>query len=331
MSFWGLAISVSLAVFGFTTAVTLLLTRGALRLLGGSLQQTNPHAKANVLFIFRVLPLALALFLGGALALPSFLKFEPRIVAESVSVKLWLLTGLGAAVFATILTRAARMLRATYKAETFWTACGKKLPAGSLASRIPIFCVDRIPLQLMVMGFFRPKIFVSSPVLEMLTTGEIRAALAHEMAHVSFFDNLKRMLFRICRPPRWLEFKTETPTWVGACELAADNAALAHGASALDLAGALVKMARLKCEVAPDDVAVSHLLSDIRYSPLQARIVRLEEAIENPDSLTVTLPGLRREILYVMGSIAAALLIFSVTHLTSVLSVVHDGLELLVR
>jgi hypothetical protein len=181
---------------------------------------------------------------------------------------------------------------------------------------------------LIVTGFFRAKVFISSVVLEMLTPGELAAALAHEMAHVSFSDNLKQMLFGICTPPRWLEIESEKAAWVSASELAADDAALDRGASALDLAGALVKMARLKWEFAAADVAACQLLSDLPYSSLQARVAHLETAIANPYHPT-RWPS-RRYRLYFFALFAVPTLIL-LPYVNTLLGAVHELLELLVR
>lgn len=327
MSFWLITAMVSLAVFGLTAAVAALFTRTVLRLVYPPLARTSPRMQANALFLFRIFPLAAGLFASVALALPAFLRFEPHLVSEAISLKLWLLAAGGGIVLTAIVARGALMLWATSKAEGLWIHRAERVQSLAAGSLVPIFRVDGFAPLLIVTGLFRAKLFISSAVLEMLSPGELGAALAHEMAHVRVFDNFKQMLFRICRPPRWLELEKETAAWVSACELAADDAALDHGASALDLAGALVKMARMKCQLT-GDLAACQLLSDLPYTSLQARIVHLEKAIEN--SHHPARRQSRRYRLYLLALLVMPALI-CLPYVNSLLGAVHEILELLVR
>jgi beta-lactamase regulating signal transducer with metallopeptidase domain len=80
--------------------------------------------------------------------------------------------------------------------------------------------------------------------------------IAHESAHVAARDNLKRFAMLLCPDLVWVRAALER-AWVGAAEEAADAAAA--GASTerrLDLAEALLRVARL-APVATPPVAIS--------------------------------------------------------------------------
>lgn len=335
MRFFVLACSVSLAVW-FLAIVTssllgwplrrILLAKSVLRL------QRSPGALADALFFLRASPLFLALGFTLGVALPAFLRHEPHSSGEPISSKLWLLACAGALLLAAIMARAARVLWATAKAEKRWRASSEReLKIAGVAGRL--YGVESESSLLAVAGFFRPRIFVACDVLRLLSDGELRAAVAHEMDHVRRRDNLKQFLLKITRPPRWLG-GAQDYSWALASEVAADEGALARGASVLDLASALVKVAALKRgPTLGDQITASHLLPDLPClplaagSPLAARLKRLQEALESPDHRRSE-PGRRR-----WGTImvvAVSILLYVAT-VTAALPAVHEGLELLVR
>jgi hypothetical protein len=92
------------------------------------------------------------------------------------------------------------------------------------------------------MGVLRPRIFVAETVLGALSPAELRALLAHERAHLTAGDNLRRLLLRACAPLPWpAQARRLERRWQEASEGAADVRANAG----LDLALALVATARL--------------------------------------------------------------------------------------
>src|SRR5262249_48078215 len=81
-----------------------------------------------------------------------------------------------------------------------------------------------------------------------LTNEEISAAMAHESGHLISRDNLKRPLLRACRDMLAIvpSGASLDRAWVEASEAAADEHAARGGSGgALDLASALIKIARL--------------------------------------------------------------------------------------
>jgi beta-lactamase regulating signal transducer with metallopeptidase domain len=286
MMFYALVISVCLsALFLVMAGASLVclplhrLLRPAILRMAGS---EAPATAANLLFAMRTLPLLLALGVTLGFALPAFLKFEPRATSEVMNVKLLLLAVAGALILTVMALRGARVLRVTARAERRWRINCDEQQANVSGSKVPLYRVDQASSLLVVTGFFRPRIFVGREVVRTFSSDELSAALAHEMAHVSFFDNLKQLLLKMTRLPRWLdETRDEDLAWANASEVAADQAALAKGASALDLAMALVKMGALKRgPAAGDQVAASHLLPDVPASALELRVTRLQKVLE---------------------------------------------------
>jgi hypothetical protein len=115
-------------------------------------------------------------------------------------------------------------------------------------SPVRAYRVDQESPVFAVVGVRRPRLFVSTRVLEALTPAEVEAALAHERAHLAARDNLKRLamasapdLLRLFPASRALEGE-----WARAAEAMADaRASAGDGDTALALAAGLVKVARL--------------------------------------------------------------------------------------
>jgi Zn-dependent protease with chaperone function len=331
--FYTLAISVCLAVLFLVLACVWLLGWILRRKVAALLRFRTPAAAANVLFAARILPCFLAFGLTMGLVLPAYLKFEPRSTGEVMSSKLLLLAMAGAGTLIVMAVRGARILRATAGAEKRWREGSEGCEERHVSlggSRVPLHCVNGLPALMAVTGFFRPKLFVSKQVAQMLSADEMSAALAHEMAHARFHDNLKRFLLYVSRPPRWLGGGTsmEDAAWADAAEIAADEAALAGGASALDLAAALVKIGTLKRDCsAADGVAASHLIPG-HGSVLEMRIARLQKALEGELAGSETNSG--RQLWPILGAIMLPVAAY-LAAISTFLPAIHEALEILVR
>lgn len=242
--FYALAITLSLAVMFLVMAITALLCVPAAKLLGKRTGSFSPGLAANILFAVRLLPLGLACLVTLGFALPAFVEFEPAATGEGISWRLVFLAIAGATVLLVLAFRATRILAATYRAQKQWIASSERLHVAGVDS--PVHCVRGRSSLLAVTGIFRSRIFVAKEIVESLSAEELSAALAHELAHVASFDNLKQLLLRITRLPGWLSMlHTDDAAWTSASEVAADRTALSGGASALDLSSALVKVGRL--------------------------------------------------------------------------------------
>jgi beta-lactamase regulating signal transducer with metallopeptidase domain len=229
-----------------------------------------------------------------------------------------------------MLVRAATILWSTKLVAANWGRRSQKL--GLENTDVPVYCLDGASpgSVLAVLGFLRPKIFVAKQIVDALTPAELMAAVEHEQAHVASFDNLKQLVLKVTRVPRWLRFWGGTDSaWTNASEIAADEAALASGISVLDLSTALIKVAALSTHaVVGRTVAASHLVPMESGSSLHARVDHLQKILAGYNSASDTPPrnGIGKFIIPLM--IAA---IGYATCFNTILPWVHDALEALVR
>jgi Zn-dependent protease with chaperone function len=328
--FWILATCVCLAalflvLFG-STLLSWPLLRTARRI------RLRPASIAGMLFAGRVLPLLLGLGVTLGLVLPAFLRFEPRSTAEGMGVKLMSLAAAGVVALLVMAVRGLLMLQATARMEKHWRAGSEErwVNVSGWPVRVTIVAASA-PGLLAVTGCFRPQIFVARQAAGMLSSGELSAALSHELAHVRWFDNLKRLLLHATRPPRWMGGASLDAAWTNFSEVAADEAALANGASALDLASALVKMGAFKNNNrsidAQGQLAVSHLVPGAPGSSLGMRIDGLQRALEGGHLRS---PSKSASWLWIILG-AISLLAAYLTALSTLLPAIHEALEFLVR
>jgi hypothetical protein len=136
--------------------------------------------------------------------------------------------------------------------------------------------VDELPCRLVEVaeplafcaGYLRPRIYLSSELIERLSEEELRAVVAHERHHVRHRDPLRRLLARVLADGLFfvpvLARTSERYTAIG--ELAADQAAAAALEDRRPLAGALLKLSEHERAPVPiagiDPERVDHLAGD---------------------------------------------------------------------
>ncbi len=322
--FYVLAIALCLAVMLLVFVGASLLCVPAARLALKIFRTMTPGKKANMLFSVRLLPLALTSIVTFGLALPAFLEFEPYSTKEGMGLRLITLAIMGALLLAGMLARGVSILRATRTAQRKWRERSEKINIAAL--RVPVYRVEHGGSLLAVTGIIRPRIFVAREITETLSPNELRAALAHEMAHVSSFDNLKQLLLKITRTPRWLKpLHQDDAEWTSASEIAADYGALEEGASVLDLSSALIKVGRLKRPPIAREPVASHLVPTACSGALETRVTCLSEILKGTGR-TPARDGKRSILLPVVITLALYLACIPV-----VLPAVHEALEFLVR
>lgn len=297
------------------------------RLLVRRLEHTSARTSANVLLVFRLLPISLAVAVSLGLALPAFLKFEPPSTHEMLNAQLLSLAVLGGGVLVLMLVRALRVWRMTRFMQQEWQRHSHR--ASSNGSNIPLFRIDTQASLLAVTGFLKPKVFVSRAVSEALTEEELTAALAHESAHVRSRDNLKQMLMKITAPPAWLNaLRSTDAAWTRASEVAADESALAQGASALELSSALIKVGRLSMgNTLPSTLTASHLVPCGCSSATLTRAAHLRDLLENGTVITPVENSGGRKLAAIMLLMVAIYIGCFIT----LLPAVHEALEFLVQ
>jgi hypothetical protein len=325
--FYALALVLCLAVLFIVLAGSTVLC--ALGLWSGKrfLRFLSPGARANLLFLARALPFFLAGVVTLGFALPAFLRFEPRSSNEMVGLRLLALAALGAFVIAGVGIRGLRIVRTTYRAQKKWRIHSRRLQVEGVD--VPVYCASGLGPLLAVTGLLRPRIFVAQTVVEKLSSGELFAAIAHELAHVSALDNLKQLVLKTTRPPEWFRlFRKSDALWLNASEMAADEGALAGGASALDLSSALVKVGGLSRNIPVGSlIAASHLLPLNTQSCIEMRVDHLRKLLENEGHMPPNQHG-SRNYWPVLG--LSVLLGYAIC-VNAVLPCIHEVLELLVR
>jgi Zn-dependent protease with chaperone function len=331
MMFSMLAISVCLAALFLLLSGTTLVSVPLLRIAVSRLR-CPPSSAAGILFAIRILPVLLGFVLTAGLVLPAFLRFEPHSSGEAIGVKLLLLSAAGALALLAMLVRGIRILGATARTARLWREQSeeKLISAGDSIVRVNVVAGGP-PALLAVTGFFRPRVFVSRQVAATLLPEELSAALAHELAHIRSFDNLKQWFLKTTRPPRWMGASSADNAWINVTEVAADEAALTTGASALDLASALLKMVTLKRQgsyPAEDELAASHLVPGAAGSSLEMRVECLHRALAGgfTGNNSRSVPNPWR----IAVVVALSLALYGTAFIT-LLPAIHEALELLVR
>ena len=284
-----------------------------------------PMNGVHLLFAVRLLPVLLTLVTTFGFVLPAFLEYEPHSTGEGIGLRLDVLALAGALLLACMIWRIWRIQSATHRARLLWFENSERIYIEGID--LPIYRVESSSSLLAVTGIFRPKIFLSREIAQILSPQELRAALKHEIAHVAAFDNLKQVLLRVTQPPGWLKnFYDVSAEWSSASELAADRSSLARGTSVLDLSAALIKVGRLQRTAAAANAVASHLIPPTGGSSLEQRVRQLTDLLENNEQITVQRAQSGKLIFAMLLSIAAYI---ACVH--AFLPEVHDALELLVR
>ena len=219
---------------------------------------------SDLLFAFRIMPLVVSASVTFGFVVPSFLLLEPRSIYEPLGT---VLVTLGFGCLSLLVWGLSRGVVAQLKtshALTAWLSGASRI---EMRTRVPVFRTDRDLPAVIVSGVWKPRILVSDAALSLLTPAELRTALKHETAHVRYFDNLRKLLFRFSAFPGMARLEA---AWSEAAEIAADDAAVSNFTDALDLASALIKLSRLSpIQVSP------HLTTALLSNSLPLRLERL--------------------------------------------------------
>jgi len=231
------------------------------------------HRAAAVLLGARLLPPALALFAVAGLCAPSYLWLEPAGTSEEVGALCLIAALLGVLLLSESL---ARSIGAAWRSTQYLRACRQtalpQVPAG--APRNVLVLPARKPV-LALAGVWRARMVLSQGIVDALTEPQLAAAMRHEDAHRQSRDNLKRLLVLLAPAmlPGVRGFGALEAGWARAAEWAADDrAAAGDPQSALALADALVRVARMGTGPSTAALATS-LLADGR--DLAERVERL--------------------------------------------------------
>jgi Zn-dependent protease with chaperone function len=271
-----LGISILLAALLSFNSLASLVVSLLWRLLGRHARNWPASTQASALFLLRIIPVAAGLACLVLLIIPAYLKHEPRSTTEEVSFKLALIAFVSAAGIGVAIFRGIASWRATARLTADWLSHAKSITVPGL--EIPCYRIDHQFPVVAIVGTLRPKLFIASQIFETLQPEEIAGAIHHEVGHLVAQDNLKRGLLRACRDVlliipcgRMLDRH-----WAEASESAADEHAAERGRRiALDLASALVKIARMIPSGAKPAMPAGVFLVGDEPSGIRARVSRL--------------------------------------------------------
>lgn len=316
-------------IFAFFVSANLLASVFATiswRVLSSPLERLSAQNKARVIFGLRVYPVAVALFGLVALLIPAYILFEPEASGEVISLKLGAFAIVAAAGAAVAGWRLFRTLYATRRMVSDWTRKSEKVSIPGI--NMPVYRLDhRFPV-LAVVGILRPRIFVADRVFNFLDEAELRAAITHEYGHLKAFDNLKRTVLRACRDLLIFPFgRALERAWAENAEVGADEFAAREsgGPMGLDLAGALVKVARLVPQNSHPSMPAGAFLLTGQTGDVTARVHRLFELAESgPVNKSSIGQRLAMPLTLIVTLILLTAFLFTVPQL---LLSVHNGME----
>jgi hypothetical protein len=273
--------------------------------------------------------LTLLLLLFGGLAMQPLAPLPrrpladeaPRIAERSAWLRLWLPVAPTLVVGAWLCGWALREPDPVQARFDHGMLIAASLPFALVALRAALraaWALVREPAELPICtaGLWRPRILFSPLLARALDEGQIRAALEHERAHARHRDPLRIWLAQLATdlqwPWPWAQERFEA--WLEILECARDDEARDRGADGIDLAAAVLTIARRSSPslrprgtwwAAPVDAA---LLGDAQS--LQLRIARLLSPLPEADE-SPTWAGLGPTAAFAMAaallSVAAAL------------------------
>jgi len=260
-------------------AIASLLVAACWRLIEQPLRNTPARTRAEILFAMRVGPPALALIVVALFLVPSYVGYEPHATSEIVSKKLAVVAIISAAGVLFALWRGFRSWLATRVLLREWLAGANQIEVPGIT--VPTFRISHSFPIIAVVGTIRPRLFIAERVLDALSREELIAAIAHEGGHLVARDNFKRSLLRACRDALMIVpcGRSLDHAWAEAAESAADeHAAQKNANTALDLAAALVKIAKMVPTGARATMPVAAYLVGVEETRgVKARIGRLLE------------------------------------------------------
>lgn len=278
MTYYTLIVCLALAAFLSINILGTLIVTASWVCLRQHISVRRARTRARILFWLRVLPPAFASTFVVALLIPAYLLYEPYPTPESVGLPLLALAALSASCIAYAAYRAATSCLVTKGMIAAWLRHAEPMHVGSV--EIPAYRLSIMTPMLAVVGTLRPRLFVASQILDSLSPEEVAVALAHERGHLLARDTLKRAVMNFCRHLLLSTGIGHTldREWAKEAERAADEyAARAGAACALDLAAALIKIARLMPEGAGSVMPVGAFLLEGADEGVAGRVRRLTE------------------------------------------------------
>lgn len=258
----GLLISVSV----FVLAYALLSTVVALGWRVVARAERWSASAARPLFAFRIAPVLISSAVVALFAVPSFLRFEPRLSDEGIGPVPLFLAIIFCALGTAGVWRVASALRRTNSLVASWLRNGRE----ERVIGVPVITASGDVPAVALTGICRSRLLISRAAAANLDAQELARAVEHEMAHLRSRDNLKKLLLQAVAFPG---MRALDRAWANAAELSADAEAVHSETEALELASALVKISKLRA--LPDVPVLASGLVDGPCSLLELRVDRL--------------------------------------------------------
>lgn len=264
-------IAVSLALFWLSYCALSVLVAYGWRYLD-RLRDLSAGTSASLLFSARMFPLVASAIGVLVFAAPSFMLLEPHATDEEVGIAPLVLSVCCLLFFVAATLRLIRAQARTSRVIARWLEGASMLEIGATA---PTFqAAGEIP-PLALAGVCKPRLLLSKSTVALLSPDELKSAVRHEIAHMRFHDNLKKLALRFAWFPGMTNLEQ---AWQHAAELAADDAAVSNAREALDLAAALIKVSRL----VPAQPLPAISMGLVQDGSVGARISRLLNWEERP-------------------------------------------------
>lgn len=279
---------------------------------------------ARLLFVLRILPMALTLFTVLAFCIPSYLWLEPEAAGERVGFVCFVAAILGALVWMLSISRVISALTGTTRYLHRCEQQGRRIKVPGEPSPA-LLLQDEAPV-LAVAGVVHPRLVISRSVFRGLSAGQRDAALRHESAHRTARDNVKRFLILLSPDvlPFMGTFAVLERNWAKFTEWAADDqATVGDSRRALSLAAALVRVAKMGSKPQLSPLFSSLLADDEELSQRVDRLLRPQPLPGKPAEVLV--PFLKGTVALLVGA-GALVLVWP-----NSLSLVHQALETLIH
>jgi Zn-dependent protease with chaperone function len=293
------------------------------RFISGSAKHLSSRKQEQMIFALRTFPVAGAVICVLGFLLPAYVLYEPKASGEIVSVKLALISllsllGIGVAAYRVFRTNAV-----TRRLRSNWLKHSERIDIEGV--NIPVYRIQHPFPVIAVLGIVRPTMFVAEQIFESLSDDEIRAAVAHEYGHLAAHDNFKRAFLRVCRDMLIFPLGRDLDkAWAENTEAAADEYAAATGgkSTALDLAEALIKIARIAPTNVRSAMPAGSFMFDPRDGELNGRVRRLLELSENISPARAPLVRSEHLLWLYLGLVLSAILLLASSSMF--LLAIHD-------
>lgn len=208
-------------------------------------QNVSAKERTQIIFALRVFPFIFTVIFVFAFLIPAYLLFEPPTENETVTLKLAIPALISIIGIVVAFYRVFGTWWRTRQLIKSWLKCSKPISVENVS--IPVYQLQHQFPVIAVVGIFRPKLFIAEQIFSTLNEEELSAAIEHEGGHLATHDNFKRVLLRVCRDLLVFPIgKKLERIWAENSESAADEyATQIHRESALNLASALIKIAKI--------------------------------------------------------------------------------------